>query len=392
MNLPRRFFWEDSKTRAKVYVLTVITGFIFALVRAMVFHKPERQVDIELLAFLLISNFVAVLLYSIRRKRSAQLSSRPQVPPQALNRALVYQYNPYAWMDSSLALPTKIPSYIAYGGLLAFVILVSAPRLSVPIVQAAIVNPRLERAASSLEPEKAVSLPSNQLKARFQKIASIADTYRENQVRANPDVVTKAVNNLEETLKAVHPNEDVRRSGVAAFVSLVAYARYNNVLIAVNAPTVLLPHGETGNSLISQVPLKNGSIWWQGSAEGNTIFAMPTPSSEPVFPIIQSNVVFNAVNFNGFGMGRAFVGTDEESQVVVMNATIEGASQKLDSIVWLNIKFKNSRIIYNGGPLYLGDVTFENCQFQFGNDLESQRVLSQIRQVEDKPLTLVSGL
>ena len=103
-------------------------------------------------------------------------------------------------------------------------------------------------------------------------------------------------------------------------------------------------------------------------------------------------MVFNAVNFNGFGMGRAFVGTDEESQVVVMNAAIEGAFQKLDSIVWLNIKFKNSKIIYNGGPLYLGDVTFENCQFQFGNDPESQRVLSQVRQAEDKPVTLVSGV
>lgn len=144
--------------------------------------------------------------------------------------------------------------------------------------------------------------------------------------------------------------------------------------------------------MISQVPLKNGSIWWQGSAQGNTIFAMPTPSSEPVFPIVHSNVVFNGVNFNGFGMGRSFVGADEESQVVAMNATIEGASQKLDSIVWLNIKFKHSRIIYNGGPLYLGDVTFENCLFKFENDPVSQSVLAQIRAAGEKPVTLASGL
>jgi len=32
-----------------------------------------------------------------------------------------------------------------------------------------------------------------------------------------------------------------------------------------------------------------------------------------------------------------------------MNATIEGAAQKLDAIVWLKIKFKDSKIIYSGG-------------------------------------------
>ena len=68
------------------------------------------------------------------------------------------------------------------------------------------------------------------------------------------------------------------------------------------------------------------------------------------------------------------------------------AAQKLGAIVWLNIKFKNSQIIYNGGPLYLGDVTFENCQFQFGIDPESQKVLAQIKAAENQPVTLVSGL
>ncbi len=202
-------------------------------------------------------------------------------------------------------------------------------------------------------------------------------------------------NNLEVTLKAANPGrEDVRRSGVAAFIALVAYARFNNVLIAVNAPTVLLPHDQdqTGNYMLSQVPLKNGAVWWQGSTEGSAIFAILDPSLGAVFPISHSSVVFNAVNFNAFGMRRAFVETDDESQVVIMNATIEGATQKLDAIVWLNIKFKNSQIIYSGGPLYLGDVTFENCQFQFGSDTESQKVLIQIKEMGNQPVTLVSGL
>ena len=102
---------------------------------------------------------------------------------------------------------------------------------------------------------------------------------------------------------------------------------------------------------------------------------------------------FSDVNFWGLvGPGRAFVGADSTSQVLVRNATITGASQSLDSIVWLKVKFVNSEIIYNGSPLYLGDVIFENCRFTFRDDPESQKTLAQIQQAEGKPLTLVSGL
>jgi hypothetical protein len=75
-----------------------------------------------------------------------------------------------------------------------------------------------------------------------------------------------------------------------------------------------------------------------------------------------------------------------------MNATVEGAAQKLDGIVWLKIKFMNSQVIYDGGPLYLGDVTFENCQFHFGSDTESQKVLTQIKAAGNQSVTIVSGL
>src|SRR6267143_996411 len=369
-----RFFWEDSEFRGWAYALTAAAGILYATVRTMVFHRPERQVAVELFALVLVLNSAAIVLNCLADATRSYSST-------------------YLHLSESYILRTyRLSAKVRYGGLVACLILLSAPRLNVSRVQAAIVNQRLERAADSIEPDKTASLPSNQLEARFQKIASIASTSTQYKISANPDLVEKVKNNLEETLRSVNPGEDVRRSGVSAFIKLVAYARFNNVLIAVNVPTVLLPHGETGNSMISQVPLKNGAVWWQGSAQGSAIFAIPDPSLGAVFPISHNSVVFNAVNFSAFGMRRAFVETDNESQVVIMNATIEGATQKLDAIVWLNIKFKNSQIIYSGGPLYLGDVTFENCQFQFGSDTESQKVLAQIKEMGKQPVTLVSGL
>jgi hypothetical protein len=367
MPLLHRFFWEDSRTRGAVYALTAVAGIIYASVRTLAFHKPERQVNVELVALLFISNFALVLLYCLR---SGKIGSEP---------ASGFTY--------------RLPLSLRYVGIVACLILLTAPKLSVSTVQAAIVNQRLESAASSVEPDRTGRLSNNELQARFQKIAAIANTSIGYKIPASPDLVEKVTDNLEATLRSVNPNHgDVRRTGVSAFITLVAYARLNNVLISVNVPTILLPHGGTGNSLLRQVPLKNGAAWWQGSAEGNTIFAVPMPNSEPVFPVYHSDVVFNALNFNAFGLGRPFIETDHQSRVVVMNATVEGTSQKLDGIVWLKVKFKNSRITYTGGPLYLGDVTFENCQFQFGSDPESQKVLGQIKENVNRPVTIVSGV
>jgi len=431
----RHFFWEDSQARRLAYAITAFLGILHATTRTLVFHRPERQVAIELFVLVLVLNpGVVALSYLVnllkaRRKlfvihayiKSPRFTLNQPIGPLIIIIFLLLIYKLSHFISAHIHITflvmglTLVVSLFAiflsfrkdtassrtyrlsqkerYGGLVACLILLSAPRLSISKVQAAIVNQRLERAASSIEPDKAAGLPSNQLKSAYQKIASIANTSIEYKIPANSDLVEKVKNNLEVTLKAANPGrEDVRRSGVAAFIALVAYARFNNVLIAVNAPTVLLPHGETGNYMLSQVPLKDGAVWWQGSAQGSAIFAILDPSLGAVFPISHSSVVFNAVNFNAFGMRRAFVETDDESQVVIMNATIEGATQKLDAIVWLNIKFKNSQIIYSGGPLYLGDVTFENCQFQFGSDTESQKVLIQIKEMGNQPVTLVSGL
>jgi len=395
-----RFFWEDSEFRGWAYAVTIVAGTLYATMRTLMFHRPDRQVAVELFVLVLILNSVAVAMNYWRTRESSLQQPfffRFQTQDAYCRRDALVDWP--ALSSGYLRLPKfyilrtyRLSAKVRYAGLVACLILLSAPRFNVSKVQAAIVNQRLEMAASSVDPDKAASLSSNQLKTRFQKIASIASTSTQYKIPANPDLVERVKDSLEVTLRSVSPGEDLRRSGVSAFIKLVAYARFNNVLIAVNVPTVLIPHGETGNYMLSQVPLKNGAVWWQGSVEGSTIFGMPEPSSAPVFPVSHSSVVFNAVNFDAFGMRRAFVGTDNESQVVIMNATIEGAAQKLDAIVWLNIKFKNSQIIYNGGPLYLGYVTFENCQFQFGSDPESQKALAQIKEMDKQPVTLVSGL
>src|SRR5260221_1093406 len=91
---------------------------------------------------------------------------------------------------------------------------------------------------------------------------------------------------------------------------------------------------------------------------------MPYPESQPVFPVSpNTTVIFNNLDFNAFGGMRSFVGTDGKSQVVVINATIH-AVQKLDFIVWLNVRFGGSIILYNGVASYLGQGNFCNVILQ----------------------------
>jgi hypothetical protein len=355
-----RYFWEDLRVRGYVYVGSIFSTVLCAIVRTTVFHKAEPRVAVEMLVCLLIFNLAAILIYCFRQVAFAPLH---------------YSF----------------PTWLRYGGAVACIVLLAAPQVSISTVQAAIVNQRLERATVSIESDKTVKLPDEQLETRFRKISSIVSTSLVYKIPANPEVVANMQTNLQATLNVIQPRDkEVRNSGVSAFVAVVAYARVNNLLLTVNVPTVLLGHGQTGNMMISQVPLKNGAAWWQASPEGNAIFAIPRADLQPVFPISNSTVVFNGINFRGFG--RPFIGTDKKSQVIVSNATIEGARQVLDSVVWLNVKFRGSEITYNGGPLYLGNVTLENCQFRSGTNPESQKVIEEIKKAGSEAVNLVSGL
>jgi|SRR5580692_11656 hypothetical protein len=360
-----RYFWADSKTRRIVYSFSAILGIFYGTLREVVFHKPEPQVCLEIAAVLFSVNLIAIVVYCLRYIRVAD--------------NFLYPAN------------YRLSPLFRYAGIAALIILLGAPKISVSSVQAAIVNRQLEKAASSIEGNKVSGFAFNDLTARFKNIESIANASIRYKIPANPRIVEKVEKTLQQTLKSANTDE-AQRSGVAAFVALVAYARYNELLVVTRLPTILVPHGETGNYLISKVPLQGGAVWWQGSSEGSTVIPVPSSASDPVFPVSRSKVVFNEINFAGFGPKRPFIATDNQSEVVVMNATISEARQKLDSIVWLRIVFQSSVIIYNGGPLYLGDVSFRDCDFQFGNDPESQKVLAQIKQAEDKPVTLVSGL
>lgn len=75
--------------------------------------------------------------------------------------------------------------------------------------------------------------------------------------------------------------------------------------------------------------------------------------------------------------------------VIVFDMQVYTCAQKLDGPRWINNQFVGSKIEYNGGPLYLADVTFENCRFDFGTDSRSKMALSIISASNGTPVSLL---
>jgi hypothetical protein len=75
-------------------------------------------------------------------------------------------------------------------------------------------------------------------------------------------------------------------------------------------------------------------------------------------------------------------------KIFIFNVVVIGCHQTLDHLIWIDTEFKNATITYNGGPLRLADVRFNNCVFEAGNEPESQKILSLLRGLNGNPAVL----
>jgi hypothetical protein len=67
-----------------------------------------------------------------------------------------------------------------------------------------------------------------------------------------------------------------------------------------------------------------------------------------------------------------------EDNVRVENLTIEGGSQTLSGIRWLNVTFVGTRLRYETGPVDFENVRFVRCTFEFSTDERGSRLANAI--------------
>jgi hypothetical protein len=107
----------------------------------------------------------------------------------------------------------------------------------------------------------------------------------------------------------------------------------------------------------------------------------------------QEQEPYSIIHVTIAGFGKAIVvGESARNKVVVYNSKImNNGSQELDWAEWIKTDFEGTKIVYHGGDVYLADVTFKNCTFDFGEDAASQALFRKLQESQSlqKPATVV---
>lgn len=209
--------------------------------------------------------------------------------------------------------------------------------------------------------EKAKKLTPEQLSASFHQANLLVDAALKSEVPADPELLIRSRTELRTVLNHVSLPAPVRHEGISTFGHLDAYAAFSQntlgkIPIVKEAPP--LPH-QAGKALFTAtIPLTLGQ------------FSVVDPARQ--------------------GIALVLVPSDFHGNVLVYEVRLIGLTQDLTKVKWLNVEFVNSTIKYNGGPLYLENVTFQSCKLNFGTDENSKKALAVILKAHGNPVTLIS--
>jgi hypothetical protein len=247
-------------------------------------------------------------------------------------------------------------------------------------------------------PDAARKIPAAELKTRFQQASYIVNADLQKQVPQKPEVVKQIRNDLDATLKNVPLPPDVHQAGVIALAHVEGYVVFcSRAFMQGIRGVVFLPKG---NMMLagggSEKPdLRIGAIWNVGQGEDATAFFIAPSYPPPSVFYADAPSVMTDLSILSFGGTRdlaALTLRGDNASALFFHVVIQGLNQNLAKITWLSVTFRGCIVRYNGEPLYLADVRFENCKFEFGDDPASQKVLSEIKAQGDNPVSLVAGI
>jgi len=99
-------------------------------------------------------------------------------------------------------------------------------------------------------------------------------------------------------------------------------------------------------------------------------YPKPEPSSKFTFEPPTPGVAFDVAQRNTFANLTLQTNSKDNRLTacdtcgtVFISTVIRGFSQKLDGITWIDVRFEDCSIEYDGGPLTLANVSFVNCSF-----------------------------
>lgn len=240
--------------------------------------------------------------------------------------------------------------------------------------------------------ESARTLDAAVLKARFQEADSLINTAIAQRIPATPALLKEAQMKLRTTILDTTLPSDLRSVATSTLVGFEAYNVFSSTVFVVNAPKILVPQDGTFYAPVTV----DKPIWFEGTGKDGATITVDFTGTHPAYPhpaafvVASGNAILSKMRVRGKDNAASFVIVPaDKSRVLVSEAKIEGLTQKLGGVTWINVDFVDAIIQYNGEPTYLGGVTFTNCRFEFGNDAVSKPLLARISRPHG-PVTLAS--
>jgi hypothetical protein len=228
------------------------------------------------------------------------------------------------------------------------------------------------------------------LKARFQEANALITTAISERIPATPALLEKTQMKLQTTLTDTRLSGDMRMAATTALVGFEAYNVFSSAILVVNVPKIFLSQDAT---IYAPVTVDK-PVWLEGTGKNGATITIDFSGPHPTYPlpaafaIAGGSAILSKMRARGTDSAPHFLIASDQARVLVSEVAIEGLTQELGGVTWINVDFVNAIIRYNQKPTYLGNVSFKNCKFEFGSDAASTWLLDRISQ--QAPVTLAS--
>jgi hypothetical protein len=243
----------------------------------------------------------------------------------------------------------------------------------------------------------------------YDKANALIDAALENGIPASPKAINAAKRHVESALKENLPSQ-IRQSVLATIVRLATYEAYTRIDVRSSRVGLLLPavlYPISGGGLrfpAGLYPISRTLVMGPILIEGDNRqlsqihaafdYSIGSPAVFRISAKTEGHAIIGKLTvFRRVGKpsnAPELVGIDSPTnKVTVFDVSASNLSQNLARIIWLGVSFERCAIKYHGGPLWMADVSFTECTFDFASTETAQAVLAEIRAHGRQPITLV---
>lgn len=325
------FLFTNERLRWKVYGISIGITVLYVAVNLWVLHRTEDHVFSEIIWILLISIVILGLLSALWR----HLTVRKVLVGQAATPGM-----------------HKVTQTFVIVGFLSAIFLTNMMNLDVRGYQAVVANAALSYIATKFSSVHASEPSPSQVQANSRRLQLIAQNSVRDKIPVSPAGLDKAEQSLSGYLgRQTQLPAQTAQSAYSAVIDLQTAAFKTRVQEGDIKPREISKEGYPINSILTL----SRSAYFSGN---HSLLVL----GDDVIAENGAQVVFGGIDFLLRG-GRLFA--QPGSSILVTDAIVHGGDQYLDGITWANVEFRNTILVYHGGPIRLRNVTFTDCRLGF---------------------------